>query len=237
MSRHPFAGPLLVFMALALPHFAKAQSPVDMAADQHHRLLLQNSRVRVFEAVLPRLADSYLDHQHSFLTVALSDNHIEMWGSGDRVRSHFLFRRGDVRFYPGGAPVGMRNDSGEEYRNVTVEFLEPGVTTYGFHHMTGQWEDGAAAVSPPADLNTSFQNTLAIGTAEATDVQLLSAASLPAPTTGVEELLIAVTALELKLGRNDLKYEAGQARWFHHRTGTLVNAGLQPARFVVVRFK
>jgi hypothetical protein len=45
---------------------------------------------------------------------------------------------GELHFFFGGLAHGIRNDSNAEYRNVTVEFLDPQVTNYGYRYESGK---------------------------------------------------------------------------------------------------
>lgn len=49
-----------------------AQQPVDIAAEPHYRLLLENDQVRVFGVTLHRDESALVRLQHSFMTVALA---------------------------------------------------------------------------------------------------------------------------------------------------------------------
>ena len=61
---------------------------------------------------------------------------------------NFHFSQGDVRFYSGGRAIGMRNDRTTDYRNITVEFLDPKVTNYGYQAYSGTWQFRAAFDRP-----------------------------------------------------------------------------------------
>src|ERR1051326_9306618 len=94
------------------------------------------------------------------------------------------------RFCLGNDDVGM-------YRNITVEFLNPKVTTFGYQANTGKWEYGGSAIGPPVDPNKKFHSTLKLGVVDASDVQLLQRDILEPPDEGTLELLIPVTDLDV----------------------------------------
>ncbi len=214
-------------------------SPADVAAQ--HRLLLENDRVRVFAVNIPVGQQTFIRHQHNFLTVALEDSQMVMWSEGASANLVFHINRGDTRFFLGGAAFGMRNDGQKEYRNVTVEFLDPRVTNYGFNYnLAGgpRWDYGSSALAPPADPRAGFVHPLPLQAAVVRDVQLLSGEQLPTLLQPAKELLIAVSDLNLTAGTNaSLRRSAGEIAWLEGRTSPLINQGTVPVRFVAVEVK
>lgn len=230
-------SPLLLMMLLT--PLAWAQSAPDMASAPHYRQLLANDKVRVFAVTLRPLERTLARHDNNFLVVALLDCDVVMWPEGESDIVNFHFNQGDVRFYPGGRALGMRNDRTTEYRNVTVEFLDPKVTNYGYQAYTGTWEYGPAAIGPPVDPHAKYMNSLSLGAASVTDVQLLPRDPLPPPETPGQELLIPVTDIDLKAGEYErIRKSSGDVVWIPPgRKSTFLNATTDPARFIVVVFK
>jgi hypothetical protein len=178
-------------------------------------------------------------HDNNFLVVALLDCDVVMWPEGQSDIVDFHFNQGDVRFYAGGRSIGMRNDRTTEYRNVTIEFLDPKVTSYGYQASTGTWDYGAVSIGPPVDPHAKYMNSILLGTASVSDVQLLSRDPLPPPEKPSPELLIPVTAIDLKAGEYErIRKSSGDAVWITTgRKSTFLNATTDPARFIVVLFK
>jgi hypothetical protein len=228
------------FLALLLfAPIAWAQSAPDMASAAHYRQLLTNDQVRVFAVTLRPLERTLARHDHDFLVVALLDCDVVMWPEGESDIVNFHFNPGDVRFYPGGRALGMRNDRTTEYRNVTVEFLNPKVTNYGYQSYSGKWDYGAVSIAPPVDPHARFMNSMLLGAASVLDVQLLSRDPLPPPEKPVLELLIPVTDIDLKAGEYErIRKSSGDVVWIlAGRKATFLNASADPARFIVVLFK
>lgn len=162
-----------------------------------------------------------------------------MWNEGESQIINFRLNQGDVRFFYGGTARGMRNDHAGEYRNITVEFLNTKVTTFGYQANTGKWEYGGSAIGPPVDPNKKFRSTLKLGAAEASDVQLLQRDVLEPPDKGSFELLIPVTDLDVTAG-SDLhtRKGPGSAWWIGEgRKADLMNTTPDPERFVLVELK
>ena len=227
------------FLALLLfAPIAWAQSAPDMASAAHYRQLLTNDQVRVFAVTLRPLERTLARHDHDFLVVALLDCDVVMWPEGESDIVNFHFNPGDVRFYPGGRALGMRNDRTTEYRNVTVEFLNPKVTNYGYQSYSGKWDYGAVSIAPPVDPHARFMNSMLLGAATVSDVQLLSRDPFPPPEKRGAELLIPVTDVDLKAGEYErMRKSSGDAVWIPAgRKATFLNATADPIRFIVVQF-
>ena len=229
--------PLL--MLLFLTPVAWAQTAPDMALAPHYQQLLKNDQVRVFALTLKPLERTMARHDNNFLVIALLDCDVVMWPEGQSDIVDFHFNPGDVRFYAGGHGVGLRNDRTSEYRNVTVEFLDPKVTSYGYQASTGTWDYGAVTINPPVDPHAKFMNSTLLGTATVTDVQLLSRDPLAPPEKPGPELLVPVTDIDLKAGEYErMRKRSGDAVWIPAgRKSTFLNATSDAARFVIVFFK
>jgi hypothetical protein len=226
-------------MLLLLAPMAWAQSALDMASAPHYRLLMANDQVRVFAVTLRPLERTIAQHDTNFLVVALLDCDVVMWPEGESDIVDFHFNQGDVRFYPGGRAIGLRNDRTSEYRNVTVEFLNPKVTTFGYQANTGTWGNGAGAIAPPVDPHARFMNSMSLGAASVNDVQLLARDPLPPPDKPMAELLIPVTDIDLKAGEYErIRKSSGDVVWIlPGRKTTFLNASADPARLIVVLIK
>jgi hypothetical protein len=227
---------LLLPLFLAL--FASAQTPTDMSSDAHHQLLLDNSQVRVFAVTLRSNEQSFVGHEHNFLMVTLQDCEVVMWPEGRSDIQSFRLGEGDVRFLFAGRARGLRNERNPTYRNITVEFLDPKVTTYSYQRDSGAWDYGDSVLRPPVDPHAKFANSLGLGTATATDVQLLPGDSLPLPEKLTAELLIPVSDVDFKTeGDTHMRKSPGDAVWIPAgRKFKLLNAAGDPAHFVVVEF-
>ena len=137
-------------------------------------------------------------HTHNFLFVPLQDGELVLWSAGTSAVQHFLFHRGQVHFWLGERVGGMRNDGSVSFRAVIVEFLNPKVTSYGYQYQSGTWDYGSGAINAPVDPDAKFIDEMTVGAASVADVQLLTADTYPPPKKEADELLIAVTELDLK---------------------------------------
>ncbi|HEY6185560.1 MAG TPA: hypothetical protein VIW67_25190 [Terriglobales bacterium] len=218
---------------------AQTAVPDEITREPHHRLLLQNEQVRVFEVTLRPAERLFVKHQYNFLVVTLQDCEMVMWNEGESEIASFRFNQGDVRFFYSGSARGMRNDHTGMYRNITVEFLNPKVTTFGYQANTGKWEYGGSAIGPPVDPNKKFHSTLKLGVVDASDVQLLQRDILEPPDKGTLELLIPVTDLDVTRGSDlHVRKRPGDAWWIGDgRKADLMNTSPDPARFALVELR
>ena len=216
--------------------FAPAQTAAEISGEPHHRLLLENSEVRVFALTLAPREQAYVRHTHNFLFVPLQDGELVLWSAGTSAVQHFLFRRGQVHFWLGERVGGMRNDGSASFRAVIVEFLNPKVTSYGYQYQSGTWDYGSGAINAPVDPDAKFIDEMTVGAASVADVQLLTADTYPPPKKEADELLIAVTELDLKANDDTLIHKAsGDVLWIPAgRTWPLTNVAGTAARFAVV---
>ncbi len=226
-------------MLLLLVPMTWAQSAPDMASAPHYRQLLANDQVRVFALTLKPLERTMARHDRNFLVIALADSDVVIWPEGESDIVDFRFSQGDVRFYPGGRALGLRNDRTTEYRNITVEFLDPKVTNYGYQAYSGGWDYGPASISPPVDPHARFMNSISLGAATVSDVQLLSRDPLAPPEKPGAELLVPVTDIDLKAGEYErIRKSSGDVVWIAAgRKATFLNATADPVRFELVMFK
>jgi hypothetical protein len=216
-----------------------AQTAPDMASAPHYRLLLSNDQVRVFAVTLQAMERTMARHDHNFLVITLQDCEVVMWPEGASDITNFRFNQGDVRFSLGGRALGIRNDRAGEYRNITVEFLNPKVTSFGYQANTGTWDFGASGINPPVDPHARFRNTLHLGAASVSDIQLLARDTLGAPELSGPELLIAVTDIDLKAGESErIRKSSGDVVWIPAgRKSTPMNVSTDPVRMDLVEFK
>ncbi|HXA86847.1 MAG TPA: hypothetical protein VNZ47_17310 [Candidatus Dormibacteraeota bacterium] len=214
----------------------QTKSAVLITADPHYRLLKENEQVRVYSLVLPPGAESFVRHEHNYLTVTLADCNPILWKNDESPIQHFQVATGELHFFLGGLAHGIRNDSNAEYRNVTVEFLDPQVTNYGYRYESGKYDYGPVALNAPVDPEGHFVNSLDLEKTEAKDVQLLPQQTLPAARG--PQLLIAITALNLSAGADrKISLHPGDVLWRESPEPALANTGPARARFAVVEFK
>ncbi len=212
----------------------KAVSSIDQ--DLHFLPLFANDHVRVFSLTLPPNSESFVRFEHNFLIIDSGEGEIIRWKEGESPVQHFKVHRGQVQFFLGQSARGHRNDARSgDYHNVTVEFLDPSITTYGYRYYQRKWDYGPSILNPPVDAEGHFVNSLDLNRAVASDVQLLPKEFLPASAR--QQLLVAISSLNLQMGKRNVRLEPGEVLWLNGRDAELVNAANDAARFALVELK
>jgi len=231
MHRLLFCG-LVFFAALC-----SAQTPSNIASEPHHHLLLQNDHVRVFSMTLGPREQIFVQHEHNFLFVPLQDGELVMWSNGASALPSFHFARGIFHFWLASQASGMRNDQATDFRAVIVEFLEPKVSGYQYDYQGGGWDYASGAINPPVIPDVKFVDTMTLGPATISDVQLLAGDAFPPPAKPAAELLIADGDIDLNAQADTrIRKSSGDVLWIPAgRTWPLTNATHAPARFAVIQ--
>ena len=212
------------------------ESPLPIDGDPHFHLLLQNSHIRVFALALSANSQSFVRFEHNFLSIEPEEAEVIRWREGESPVQHFRVHRGEIQFFLGESLRGFRNDARTgEYRTLIIEFLDSGITTYSYRYYTGKWDFGPSLLNAPVDAEGHFVNSLDLGRAVASDVQLLPREFLP-PSTRLQ-LLAPVSAVNLQMAKRQIRLEPGQVLWLEGRDAELVNIGNEAARFAVVELK
>jgi len=210
-----------------------AQAPVEISAEPHYRLLLENDQVRVYALTLHPDESASVRLRHSFMTVALQDGEIIIWDEGKSPIQHFQVHLGETSFrclspacvtaqaLETGVAGGFRNDRPNDYRNITVEFLDPNV---GWSMTQGG--------------NILYPGLMFVGGALVGNVLLQPGESIPTPDKPGPQLVIPVSDVDLKGSAIRIRKSAGDVAWIPEgQTSSLVNAGRDPARFITIEFR
>jgi quercetin dioxygenase-like cupin family protein len=104
---------------------AKPQRAVPITREPHHKLVLENDYVRVFNVVVPP-HEATLMHQHDvpYLYVTLGPTDLINAIAG-KPEMHLVTEDGTTRYTPGPFAHLVRTDAGILFHNITVELLKP----------------------------------------------------------------------------------------------------------------
>src|SRR5258707_6301163 len=106
---------LLFFVAPAIQqgHASGLQTKtaVQITADPHYQLLMANEQVRVYSLVLPPGAESFVRHEHNYLTVTLADCNPIFWKNDESPIQHFQVPIWVLLFFLVGLAHAIRKDS------------------------------------------------------------------------------------------------------------------------------
>jgi quercetin dioxygenase-like cupin family protein len=217
--------------------FALAQpAAVDITAEPHHHVVLQNQYVRVFKVELaPRDQIQMHRHDHDYVFVTVGDSEIENDVAG-KPPATLKLQDGDTRFLPGGFSHSVKNLASTPFRNVTVEFLQDEKAR---KTPSAKWEEERGVDI----LEGGTQDILFVKDGvRVTDVQLQPGASIPKHRHAGPHLVVSLSDYELRsdvVGKSSktMQQKTGDVSWvpggYSH---TLTNSGKQPARFITLEF-
>ncbi len=104
---------------------AAPPGPVPISEEPHHRLVLQNDFIRVYNVMVPPL-DATLLHQHDhpylYVTLGLADIINAIVG---KPELHQILQDGETHYSPGNFAHLARTDSGVPFHNITIELIHP----------------------------------------------------------------------------------------------------------------
>jgi hypothetical protein len=236
---------LLVLSAVgqsALAQTPAGQTAPDMAHESHHRLLFENSQVRVFSLKLGYNESEFTCHDHAFLLVTLEDCQPAMWLEDQSPIVPGRLKQGDVNLVSGLWTRGMRNDQKSMCRFVVVEFLDLRATMNAGTGYAGTGYAGNAgpSVDPAAKVDAAAKSiaTVPLGASYVTTAYLPPGESIPARPKDIGELLIPIIGLDLKTEEDrHMRKSPGEVEWIElGRASAWESDGSAPARFVLVRF-
>src|SRR5258706_1717835 len=113
---------------LPLQYPTTPQGPVPLNEEPHHRLVLQNDFVRVYNVTVPELDSTFL-HQHDlpylYVVLGMADIINAIVG---KPELHQVLQDGETHYSPGHFAHIVRTDSGMPFHNITVELVRPQAT-------------------------------------------------------------------------------------------------------------
>src|SRR5438477_1140293 len=98
---------------------------VPLAEEPHHRLVLQNDFVHVYNVMVPPL-DATLLHRHELPYIYLTLGATELVNAiQGQPEARLTLQDGDTRYTPGKFAHLVRTDSGMAFHNITIELVHP----------------------------------------------------------------------------------------------------------------
>jgi quercetin dioxygenase-like cupin family protein len=225
-----------LLLLLVLASVAIAQSAVELSAEPHHHLVLQNESVRAFTLDLPPRESTLLHrHSHDYIYVVFSPAEVENTVEG-KSPVQLKFQPGDARSLDGNFAHTARNLSATPFREVVVELLQ---------------DEKARKTPPPKWDEERGLSVFDRGTKDilfvkdgvrVSEIELQPGGMIPSHHHDGPHLLIAVCDLEVRSdveGKGPMPghFKAGDVKWLPGGyTHTLTNVGKQPAKFVTLEF-
>jgi quercetin dioxygenase-like cupin family protein len=218
-------------IACAILVMAQTTPEVEITAEPHHHLVLENRYVRVFKVeVGPHEATLLHRHRHDYVYVTLGASEISNEVQG-KPPATIKLQDGEVKFTPGNFAHIARDVAVTPFRNITIEFMHP--------HPARRWKEerGLEVFSGGTQHILFVEDAVRVS-----EIELQSAGVLPEHHHSGPHLVVALTDLVIRsqlpgaTGSN-VELKAGDVKWVPGGfTHTLTNVGEQTARFVTLEF-
>jgi quercetin dioxygenase-like cupin family protein len=228
---------VLLMLLFAVPLMAQNPAEVEITAEPHHHLALQNDYVRVFKVeVGPGDQTLMHRHHHDYMFVILGPAEVENDVAG-KSPVKLSLQDGETKFTEGNFAHIAKNLSGKTpFRNVTIELLQ----------------DEKARQSPLPWEEERALHVLRGGTEEVmfvkdnvrvSEVELQRSGVLARHHHKTPHLIVAVTDLTLRndvVGKpaTNIILKSGDIKWIPSAiTHTLTNVGENQAKWIVLEFQ
>jgi quercetin dioxygenase-like cupin family protein len=221
---------------------AQAAAPeVEITAEPHHHLTLENKSVRVFNVEVDPHAETLMHwHRHDYIYVTLGPTEI-VNAVKDKPPATVKLQDGETHFSPATFAHIARNITDQPFRNVTIEILEDDT----LRNSTAKWEEDRGLDI----LQGGTKEVLFVKDGiRVTEFELQPGGIVPMHHHAGPHLLVAVSDLDI---RSDVKsdapggpqgpmpghFKSGDSKWLPgNYSHTITNTGPKPAKFVTLEF-
>jgi quercetin dioxygenase-like cupin family protein len=222
-------------LCLAILALQAAAPEIEVIAEPHHHLVLENKSVRVFNVDVPPHTDTLMHwHRHDYVYVTLGDAEI-VNAVKDKPPVTLKLRDGETRFSPAPFAHIARNLGDQAFRNLTIEILEDD----SLRHSAAHWEQDRGLEI----FHGGTQEILFVKDGiRVSEFELQPGGVVPMHHHGGPHLLVAVSDLDI---RSDVQgqgampghFKSGDSKWLPgNYSHTITNTGTQPAKFVTLEF-
>jgi len=228
-----------IFICLALLAVQAANPEVEITAEPHHHLTLENKSVRVFYVDVAPHSDTLMHwHRHDYIYVTLGDTEV-VNAVKDKPPVTVKLPDGETRFSPATFAHLVTNPTDQPFRNVTIEILED----ESLRHSPAHWDEdrGLHVLSGGTQQILFVKDGIRVS-----EFELQPGGIVPLHHHTGPHLLIAVTDLDLRENdRSDVQGQdpmprhlnSGDSKWLPgNYSHTITNTGTKPAKFVTLEF-
>jgi quercetin dioxygenase-like cupin family protein len=231
MTRH-------LFLFLAILALQTAAPEVEITAEPHHHLTLENKSVRVFNVDVPPHSETLMHwHRHDYIYVTLGETEV-VNAVKDKPSVTVKLADGQTGFTPGNfAHIARIAD--QPFRNVTIEILED----ESLGHAPSPWDTKKNEDRALEILNGGTEQILFVKDAiRVSEFELQPGGVVPLHHHTGPHLMVAVSDLDI---RSDVQgqppmpthFKSGDSKWFPgNYSHTITNTGSKPAKFVTLEF-
>jgi len=225
---------------LVLFGLQSAAPEVEITAEPHHHLTLENKSVRVFNVDVPAHTETLMHwHRYDYIYVTLGDTEV-VNAVKDKAPVTVKLQDGETRFSPATFAHIARNLTDQPFRNVTIEILGD----EALRHAASQWDEDRALNI----LHGGTQQILFVKDGiRVSEFELQPGGVVPMHHHAGPHLLVAVSDLDLR--ENDIRsdvegqspmpghFKSGDSKWLPgNYSHTITNTGATPAKFVTLEF-
>ncbi len=209
---------------------------VDIPAEPHHHLVLENQYVRVFNLDVPAHGATLPHrHRHDYISVTLGISQVENDVAG-KPPVKLTLQDGETRFVPGGFTHLGKNLSDRSTHYVIIELLQDEKAR---HSPPPQWDEDRGLHI----LNGGTRDILFVKDGvRVADLELQPGGVAPKQHHTGPHLIVAVTDLDLRSdiegkGPSQIQLKAGDVAWTKGGvTQALTNIGKQNAKLITLEF-
>jgi quercetin dioxygenase-like cupin family protein len=215
---------------------AQAAAPeVEITAEPHHHLTLENKSVRVFNVEVAPHSETLMHwHRHDYIYVTLGDTEV-VNAVKDKAPVTVKLQDGETRFSAATFAHVARNSTDQPFRNVTIEILEDD----SLRNSSAHWDEdrGLHVLSGGTQQILFVKDGIRVS-----EFELQPGGVVPMHHHTGPHLLVAVSDLDI---RSDVEgqgpmpghFKSGDSKWlpggYSH---TITNTGSKPAKFVTLEF-
>ncbi len=227
-------------IVIALMLVAQDAAPeVEIAAEPHHRLVLENKFVRVFNFEVDPGAGTLMHwHRHDYIAVALTPGEISNTVEG-KAPASVKFQPGDTGFSAAPFAHAVLCTGDHPFRNLTIEILNDDV----LRHTNSPWDPRQNEDRALNIFTGGSQQILFVKDAiRVSEFELQPGATAPIHHHKGPHLFVAVNDLDLRSDSKGLSpiprhFNAGDSKWLPgNYSHSLTNTGAKPAKFVTLEF-
>jgi quercetin dioxygenase-like cupin family protein len=207
---------------------------VEITAEPHHHLILQNEYVRVFSVEIdPRDATLMHRHHHDYAYVVMGNAQLSNEVQG-KPPAKLDVSDGQANYSDGNFAHLVKNVGNTPFRNITVEFLQDAKMR----------TDANSSDPAPVNIRGGTEKVLFVKDGvRAVEVELQIAAVEGRHHHAGPHLVIALTDLSFRAENPDksatnMEMKAGEVKWIDGGiTHTVTNVGSGPAKLVSFEFQ
>ncbi|MFZ0958578.1 MAG: hypothetical protein WAN60_19715 [Candidatus Sulfotelmatobacter sp.] len=222
------------FLAATLLSAQAAAPEVEITAEPHHHLVLENAEIRAFYVdVVPHANTLMHWHRHDYIYVMFGASQVVNAVAGKGPVTIQL-QDGQAGFTAGAFAHVVRNQD-QPFRNLTIEILDDAKLRQSAARSDKEWdEDRGLDILQGGTRQVLFVKD----GIRVTEFELQPGGVVPMHHHAGPHLLVAVSDLEI---RSEAEvpdhFKSGDAKWFPGGySHSITNVGSHPAKFVTLEF-